>query len=229
VTRPGKAARDQALADLFASDPEAAVLRVLERSDAALAAGGVKAVLVAAGVAHADAERAWSRVQKKIKSYDDVVVEPGYRYRWRTRDVTVTEALELLAHGGLPAGTSAALVAVVRAALASPAPDAEEAARQRQKEIDGVRSLAELAIEVEELIANEVSTATVVQRVRARVKRTGLEPIERAGDEIAFDRRRHKPIGPPIRDGAPVVVVRPGYVWKAPAEDILLGKAIVEE
>ena len=30
-------------------------------------------------------------------------------------------------------------------------------------------------------------------------------------------------------DGTSVVVVRPGYVWRAPDEDVLIAKAIVEE
>jgi hypothetical protein len=69
----------------------------------------------------------------------------------------------------------------------------------------------------------------MIHRVRARVKRSDLEPIDRAGDETTFDRKRHKPISGSIPDGAPVVVVRPGYVWKAPTEDVLVAKAIVEE
>lgn len=60
-------------------------------------------------------------------------------------------------------------------------------------------------------------------------RRSGLEPIDRAGEETRFDRTRHKPIGGSIGDGAAVVVVRPGYVWKAPSEDVLIGKAVVEE
>jgi hypothetical protein len=102
-------------------------------------------------------------------------------------------------------------------------------ARRRQAEIDAVRALAELASEVEELTANEVTPDVMVRQVRAWVRRSGLEAIDRAGQETAFDRKRHKPIGPAIRDGAPVLVVRPGYVWKTPTEDVLIGKAVVEE
>jgi len=56
-----------------------------------------------------------------------------------------------------------------------------------------------------------------------------LEPIERAGDRVAFDRRRHQPIGPPIDTGAEVVVVRPGYAWKTDHEDVLVARAVVQE
>jgi hypothetical protein len=61
------------------------------------------------------------------------------------------------------------------------------------------------------------------------VKRTGLEPIGRAGEGTTFDRRRHRPIGRPIDDATSVVVVRPGYVWKAANEDVLIAKAVVQD
>ena len=64
---------------------------------------------------------------------------------------------------------------------------ADEAARQRQAGIDAARALAELAIEVEELTAKQASADTVVHRLRARVHRSGLEPIDRAGEETTFD------------------------------------------
>jgi hypothetical protein len=101
--------------------------------------------------------------------------------------------------------------------------------RLRQAEIDAVRALAELAIEVEELAFNEASTRALVHRVRARAKLAQLEPIERAGAETTFNRLRHKPIGQDIADGTVVVVVRPGYVWKAPPEDLLIAKAVVQD
>jgi hypothetical protein len=105
----------------------------------------------------------------------------------------------------------------------------ETAARQRQAVLDGLRALAELAGEVEELAVNQASTRAMVHRVRSRVKLSGLEPIERASDTVTFDRRRHQPIGPAINDGAAVVVVRPGYAWKTAAEDVLVARAVVQE
>lgn len=231
MTRPGKSARGQPLAGLFAADAEAAVVRVLQEANAALTAGEVKQALRAGGVAPAAADAAWPRVQKKIKSHDHVIAEAN-RYRWtaKGRDVAPMEALELLVKGRPGAGRKAELAAIVRAALASPASsDLETAARQRQEDIDAVRTLAELAIEVEELTVNEASSSAMIHRVRARVNRSGLEPIDRAGEETMFDRRRHKPIGRPIRDGAPVIVVRPGYVWKTRTEEVLIARPVVEE
>jgi hypothetical protein len=102
-------------------------------------------------------------------------------------------------------------------------------AQERQLRIDAIRAFAELAMEIEELTANEAEPNVLVERVRARATREGLEPIGRAGEETSFDRSRHKPIGGGLRDGAAVYVVRPGYTWHAPDEDVLIGKAVVEE
>lgn len=230
MTRPGKSPRGRPLAELFAADPHAAVLRVLQQAGAALTAGELKAALRAGGVAKVDADRAWPRVQKRVKAHGHVIIEAAtYRWAAQARSVSPAEALELILTSRPDAARRAELAAIVRAAVEPVSVDRVAAARQRQADIDAVRALAELAIEVEELTVNEASANAMIHRVRARVKRTGLEPIDRAGDETTFDRKRHKPIGGPIRDGAPVVVVRPGYVWKAPTEDVLLAKAVVEE
>ncbi len=231
VTRPGKSSRGQSLADLFAADTGAAVLRVLQEAAASLTAGEVKAALQAGGVARIEADKAWPLVQRSIRDHEHVVVEPGHRYRWTppVPAVSPAEALELIVAGRLAAAKKAELAGIVRDALVGVPPGPEMAARQRQAELDEVRALAELAIEVEELSANQASARAMIHRVRARVKLAHLEPIGRAGEETTFDRKRHKPIGPPIRDGAPVIVVRPGYVWKASTEDVLIAKAVVQD
>jgi hypothetical protein len=244
VTRPGRSARGPTLADIFAADAEAAVLRVLRDAGTALTAGEVKRALMAGGVSKSAADGAWPRIQRKIRSHDRVTTE-GNRYRWAAGgpEVSPDEALNLLVRGRSSARRKEELALVVRAALvgttsevapprendAGARSDPESAARRRQGEIDAVRTLAELAIEVEELTVNEASSVALIHRVRARVHRSGLEPIDRAGDETTFDRKRHRAIGRPIRDGAPVVVVRPGYVWKSPTEDVLIARAVVEE
>lgn len=107
-------------------------------------------------------------------------------------------------------------------------PEPDEA-RRRQAQIDGVRLLAELAGEVEELLANETEPAVMIRQIRAWVKRSGLEPVGQAGESTRFDRTKHRPITGRMRDGASVIVVRPGYIWKRGTEDVLLGKAVVEE
>jgi hypothetical protein len=229
----------QTPADLFATDARAAVLRLLQTVGSPLSAVEIKKELVAAGVAKADADKAWPAVQKRLKSEPHVAVDKS-RYAWTDRPtvspatpVSALDAFEFIVKGRLPAPRKAALVEIVRTALTETdhgLPDAREvAARQRQATVDGLRTLSELASEVEELIVNEVEPEVVIRRVRARVKRQGLEPIDRAGEQTRFDRKMHTPIGGVIRDGASVIVVRPGYVWTDDGADVLIGKAVVEE
>ncbi len=228
MTRPSVPPR--ALAALFASDADAAVVRVLRAADAALTASEVKQALRSGGVSRADADRCWPSIQRRITSHPHVVGASGHRYRWVAEPtLSAAEALALLSTGRPRAARRRELVEIVDKALANPPADREVAARQRQAEIDRVRALADLAGEVEELTVDEVEPDVMIRRVRASVQRHGLEPIERAGTKTSFDRKRHKPIGPGIRDAASVFVVRPGYVWKASAEDVLIGKAVVEE
>ena len=203
---------------------EDAVLRVLERADRALSAAEIKQAWLADGAAKEDVERDWPKVQRRLKEHEHVVVEDGRRYRFsavsRTPAITATQALEQLAQPRLAPQKRAALITVVQAALAN---------GDKHATVPLVRALAELAIEVEELTVNEASARAMIHRVRAQVKQVGLEPIDRAGEESTLDRSRHEPIGAPIEDGTPVVVVRPGYVWKAPAGDVLIARAVVQD
>jgi hypothetical protein len=235
VTRSGRPPRG--VAALFGADPYGAVVRVVREADSAITATDIKHVLEEAGVPRPE-KRTWDRLQKRLRVDDHVIVEPHYRYRWTATPVapSVIDAFERIvrAAGGR---VSRAHIEAVRHALAcadGPAftddPEVlETAARRRQMVIDGLRALAELASEVEELSANEASGRAMIHRVRSRVKLSGLEPIERAGETAAFDRRRHELIGPPARDGATVLVVRPGYAWRTPHEDVIVARAVVQE
>ncbi|MGE5829218.1 MAG: hypothetical protein ACM30G_12790 [Micromonosporaceae bacterium] len=227
MIRPGRTSRG--LAALFATDPSAAVGQVIREAGAAVSAIEIKASLRAAGVPELG-KRAWDPLQRRLRTDDHVVVEPGYRYRWVADPATpsVVDAFEQIvrAAGGR---AKRAHVAVVRQALVEAPNAVETAAHQRQAVLDGVRALAELASEVEELTVNQASARAMIHRVRSRVRRSGLEPIEQAGQGASFDRRRHEAIGPPIEDGAPVIVVRPGYAWKTPHDDVLVARAVVQE
>jgi len=253
VTRPGRSSRG--LAALFARDPYAAVQRIVRDARDFVTAVDIKRVLAAAGAPALDKQE-WDPLQRLLRGDVHVEVEPGrpYRYRWIASppSPSVAEAIDHLIRA---AGnrTKAAYADVVRQALTAPsttpstAPRSvgkdgrkesredgrresrEAAARRRQAVLDGVRALAELASEVEELTANEASGRALIHRVRGRVKLSGLEPIERAGETVTFDRRRHESIGPPIADGARVVVVRPGYAWKTADEDVLVARAVVQD
>jgi hypothetical protein len=225
VTRPAQS-RDKALASLFARDADAAILGVLREAGRDMSAGDVQRVLREAGVAGNAAYLAWESFRKKVPTLGNVEASER-RYRWR--ELSAAEALNLLLSTRPRGARRDELAAIVRGGLTPPDADPAESARRRQAQIDAVRALAELASEVEELTANEVGPDVLIRRVRARVKRAALEPIERAGAPSRFDRKRHKPIAGSIRDGAPVMIVRPGYLWKASAEDVLIHKATVEE
>jgi hypothetical protein len=229
VTRPGRSSRG--LAALFARDPYAAVQRVVRDARAAVTAADIKKALLAGGAPELDKQE-WDPLQRQLRGDIHVEVEPGrpYRYTW-VKSPDLPPAVEALDHLVRAAGnrTKTAYVDVVRQALTEPTDGREVEARQRQAVLDGIRALAELASEIEELTANEASARALIHRVRGRVKLSGLEPIERAGETVAFDRRRHEPIGPPIADGARVVVVRPGYAWKTADENVLVARAVVHD
>lgn len=208
------------LVDVFAADPREAVLRLLESAGTPLAAGEIKQALVSGGVPKADADRKWTAIQRSLKAEPHVVVE-GSLYRW-TVDPAVAAPVAMPDGERVDSGAETA--------SGGRTTEKEDAARLRQAELDGLRALSELAAEVEELVANEVDPAVLVRRVRARVKRAGLEPIDRAGEHTEFDRRRHAPIDGAISDGASVTVVRPGYVYNGDdGGSLVIGKAVVEE
>ncbi len=104
---------------------------------------------------------------------------------------------------------------------------ATEGDGRREKEL--VRALAQMAIEVEELAVNQASTRAVVHTVRALAKAAALRPIERAGETVRFDRARHASVGAAIEDGAPALVLRPGYVWQRPDGELLIARAVVQD
>ncbi len=210
------------------------VLQILREAGKALSPADIRKVLQAKGMSRLAADNAWVAVQKDVKAHEFVAIE-GSRYRWiadELAELSPAEALELLLEDGLAGPRRTALVKVIRAALSVPSKkdNPEDAARRRQSEIDSARRLAELASEVEELIANETEPPVMIRQVRAWVKRSGLDPVGQAGETTRFDRKKHQSIVGRIRDGASVVVVRPGYIWKRGSEeDVLLGKAVVEE
>lgn len=226
------------MAGLFATQADSAVIEVLRESAKALTKAEIIDALETAGVQREAAQDAWSRIQRRISKHDGVVVEKQgreYAYRWNvdtpgTPDAA--EALERIVSGDLGPFDKQELVDVIRQALM--APTAEEAREADHNdpppiEMDAARALAEMAMEVEELATKQASAKAMIHRVRARMKRMRLEPIDRAGDEVPFDRQRHQPIGPDIRDGAPVVVVRPGYVWRTPEKDLLIERPVVQD
>ncbi|MBX6751747.1 MAG: hypothetical protein IRY85_19175 [Micromonosporaceae bacterium] len=239
---PSRRAAGRSLAKVFATDPLAAVLTVLREAgpDRELRAEEVKQALVERGVP-ADRLQVWRRVQERLVAHERVGIG-GDRYhrtyRWLPEPPPPTpdQALALLAEHRLPAQRRVELVEVLRAALAGqagaasrPATDPVLVAQLEQRERDAVRALAELAIEVEELVTNEASARAVVHTVRSLTKLADLRPIERAGEMTRFDRTRHTSVGGRIADGAPVLVLRPGYMWNRGDEEVLIARAVVQD
>lgn len=100
-------------------------------------------------------------------------------------------------------------------------------AQDRQIQIDVIRSLADLAAEVEELAAEQTDPEVLVERVRALAYAQALEPVGQAGQKLPFDPTAHEPIvGAPSNDDE-VTVIRPGYRWRPSDEDVLIEKALV--
>lgn len=225
---------------MFATDPVEAVLTVLRDAgpDRELRAEEIKRALVERGVSESRLH-AWRRVQERLVAHERVGVGGDrYRrtYRWLPEPPPPTpdQALALLAEHRLPAQRRVELVEVVRAALARradapPAADPVRIAQLEQRERDAVRALAELAIEIEELVTNEASSRAIVHTVRSLTKLADLRPIERAGEMTRFDRTRHASVGGRIADGAPVLVLRPGYIWNRGDEEILIARAVVQD
>jgi hypothetical protein len=223
------------LAELFVASAESAVIRVLQESGRGLTKGEIIKALVDGGVDEAAADRAWDSVRRRLNLRADVAAHRegrGNRYTWIGKPMPVprhpSEAFEQLLANGATRVNREVLIEMVRTALDRQG-RSNPASRAEQVEMDAARALAEMAIEVEELAAKEASARAMIHRVRARMKRMRLEPIDRAGDQVAFDRQRHQPIGPDIPDGAPVVVVRPGYVWKTPNRDLLIERPVVQD
>jgi len=215
------------------TDPLSDVLGLLQRAGEPWSVAQIKKAWEHSGARRSDVDESWPRVQKRLRHHPYVLVEGDLQvltYRFVARPpLSAADALDAIEHGGLPADVRATYIDLIRDALRRSAVDPEEAGRRRQARIDSLRALAELATEVEELVSNEASASALVQRVRGRVKRSGLEPVDRAGEETTYDRTRHKPIGGRIAEGADVVVVRPGYIWKSDEGDVVLSKPVVEE
>jgi len=242
-------ARGESIAELFATSADAAVRQVLRDSGKPLVKSEILDVLATSGVPRNVADAEWAPVQKRLRQDKRVIAARDgqlVRYRWNPdppRAPSPADALAMLVEARLTRGEREALAETVRAALAgsgagsidgkatdSKATDSKATdSKVRQAELDAATELAGMAIDVEEQVAKGASGKAVIHRVRARMKRLRLEPVERAGESVAYDRTRHKAIRTGIAEGATVLVVRPGYVWRLPGEDLLIEKPVIQD
>lgn len=226
MTSAARASRK--FADLFISDPITALVSLVRDAGSPLDPAGIREAARSRGVEDLDVPM-WRRLQRRFRNHENIALEGG-AYRW-VADPPVPAAVDVFAELVRIAGNrvrSSHLRAVEEVLFNTPS-KAEIAARERQATIDAARRLAELAGEVEELVANDAADQVLIHRIRTHAKRSGLEAIERAGDIVAYDPKLHRPITPPINDGAQVRVVRPGYVWRKRQEEVLVSKAEVKE
>jgi hypothetical protein len=224
----------------FEAEPVAVVVELLRRAGGPRGAVALKESLVAVGVAKGAVDAAWPGTQKALKKHPNVVIT-GRSYRWRASpggeertapagrdersEALEREAAELAQRCADLTRRCADLEAAIRAGQARASGLRE--AQDRQVRIDLIRGLAELAMEVEELAHSGADPAVLIERIRALVDGYELKPIGRAGEEEPFDPARHAPIGGLVGDGSRISVVRPGYTWRAPDGDLLIGKAQV--
>jgi hypothetical protein len=219
--------------------PAAVFADLLREAGAPLDARALKRRLLDRGLDPAAVDAAWKRAQPSLRRHRYVQVDPPGVYRWRAAITGISPgvALERLVAERLTATGRAELAEEVRAALAER--DALEqraqgayrevgqvrAALERQLRVDAARALAEVAMEVEELAAAGADARIAVMRVRALVAGFGLVPIGRAGETVVFDPAHHSPIGASVTAGSAVLIVRPGYTWRAGDQDVLLARA----
>jgi hypothetical protein len=213
--------------------PAAVFVYLLREAGQALDARALKQRLIDRGADPVAVDQAWKRAQPNLRRYR----ESPRHYRWRELTMTPDEALDrLVGHRPTPVERSA-LADIVRAALAERAAlearaqvayrDAAQVrgAYERQLRVDAARTLAEVAMEVEELAAAGAGADVTVERIRALVAGFGLAPIGRSGEQTLFDAARHTPIGVPVPAGSEVLIIRPGYSWQAGDQDVLLARA----
>lgn len=227
---------------MFNTDAAAAVLRVLRESGRAMVKADIIGGLEAGGVSRAAAESAWRSVQRRLRTDERIIVKKdghSTRYCWNPdAPPTALDALALLVKGKLTSAERESLAETIRAALAAtPRPPKPRAPKEqtvsvdrlRRVERDAVMALVEMAMDVEENVAKGASDTAIIHLVRSRMRRLRLNAVEKAGERVFFDPRRHDPMRPGIPDGAPVLVVRPGYVWESPYGTEVLVRPLVQD
>jgi len=227
----------------FSRDPVPVFLGEIQRAGRPVTFDEVKARLTRSGVPETEVAFHWTRHERAIRDDPHIYYMPETRtYAWGP-EISLpdpAQAVRLLASGKAQIKPDRqALGEIVLAALGRavselpPEDPREEAARQRifeeRLKADSARAYAKVAMELEELIASGASPRALLQRIRAGAQAHGLKPIGSAGATIKFDRLRHDPVVASTEDGSEVLVVRPGYVWHAGDEEVLVAKAVVIE
>jgi hypothetical protein len=223
-----------------AKDPMGAVLAILRVADAPMVAGAIKQLLIDDGVEPAIADRVWKSAQGRIRRSEYVIyVNKTYQWTAAPREITAQELAEARRRVSEAEERIVSLEREIsRLSTARPDPadtpqeayeraERRRAARERQARIDAMSTVAELAAEVEELTAKRAAPEVLLEHTRALTGGRGLEAIGRAGEKTAYDETSHEPVGDFPDQGEAVIVIRPGYLWHAPGEAVLISKALV--
>jgi hypothetical protein len=236
----------------FLRDPLTVFLQMIEHAGRPVTSEEITALLVRRGLTEPTVRAQWSRFERQIKDDSHVAFLPETRtYMWGPPAVLpdAAEAARRLASGKAQINPDRKVLGDIVLAALNAGPPAlpgrptpagrdnaaarEEAERQKifeeRLKADSARTYAKVAMELEELIASGASARTLLQRIHAAAQAHGLRPIESAGATIRFDRLRHDPVVASTPDGSEVLVIRPGYVWQAGNEEILVAKAVVIE
>jgi hypothetical protein len=220
----------------------------LRAAGAPLTAAKLKDLLVERGSPRPEVDKAWKVFQSKVAVFHPHIVRPSrVTYEWSSEPVDAPEAFARLLK--LLPTTSREKIALrdqlaklVHSGLEAPAPAVEnvqappsdedrfQAARLRQARLDGMLAVADLAGEIEEMAWNSGDPDLIVERLQTRVEQLAVEQLGRCGDEVEYDPERHRGIGSVPKQGGPVTVVRPGYVWRDDAgETVVLQRVQVTE
>jgi hypothetical protein len=224
----------------FDKNPTEFILDVLRDADRPMTATKIMGNLVERGLPEELVKKHWTAVQRDTVKYHPYIVRPTSRsYAWQKEPIGPGEALtRMLDLLKITSSTKLKvrddLADLVRSGLKAasdsmPAGDEARfrATQERQTRVDGLRAVAELAGEIEELAYNSGDPDVIVERVQTRVEAQSIEQIGRSGEQTRFDSSRHEAIGRPPVVGSAVTVVRPGYTWRTDQEDVLLQRALV--
>lgn len=238
------------LARRFQQDSEAVLVDLIRSGRGEpLSTTAMKKTLTGLGLTEAEFQKAWTSAQPKFKRHKHIAAK-GPSYAWSdepldpyadVRSLSPAKAFDRLLKSRMSADEKAIVIEVIRAGLSDASDEPQDAraeairANQLREVQDqkvrahGVQAFANLAMEVEELVTNGAEADILIERVRRSAGTQDLTPIESAGGTASFDRRKHSPIVGSPKDGARVTVVRPGYSWRTPKEDVLVAKALVIE
>jgi hypothetical protein len=230
----------ETLRERFSKSPADVFLDVLRDAGEPVTKRKAIDTLTAAGLEEPLVAKQWDSAQKNVIRYHPHVMRPTtMKYQWSDKPIAPDEALDRML--GVLATESPSkvklrdsLADVIRAGLKTagqPAVQHDEiafrAAQERQLQIDGLRAVAGLAGEIEELAYNGGDPDVIVERVQTRVQQLSLEAVGRPGDEVKFDPLSHAAIGQTPNVGSPVTIVRPGYFWHAGTRAEIIEKALV--